>query len=545
MDLTFKRYKYIQDMIKTGHSDMTTSPRPVRVLIMGGSVTEGVNCAAWPLGANGRASYKIKACSWPQRLSRMLNDMFGSTRKHGNVFNVQVIALGGWNSKATLDLIRYDMLNDDNHAYDIIVNAFSTNDMHIISMNEAKAKNTTLEASLFEVSQEWIRTVLEDYKRCKGRKLPLVLYYNDYIGNEQKGIMDIDTYSRVTNTLASYYGIGQVSYVDLVRHTVLGDTDETWFSANGWPNRQIHPGRGFHIVTPWVFMYYFLEMSTTYCDMMVTNTLPHMIHPPIEDISSEIRHLDEEAQEGGHDSNWTSSYDHVEGLPSLIKNTTSMPKLPRLPMSTPIGLPPALHANLTLDNVSKQWRESEVDAIKAEETACPEGGKAISPCVYSFMTGLTTTKFKNQLSRKINQHLTHNDGWGVVWDHNKLGYAATKANATFTLEMTIPSSQTKPVRVLKLLSMKSYGEKWEGSEMRMTASISSSSTSASPHNQNHTKAASMNILGIHDKNTSETYTHALVLEDDQVAMPNDRLTVQFDLVGGSTFKITGMLFCDH
>ena len=100
--------------------------------------------------------------------------------------------VGGTNSNLTKDLIKYNILNKHKLPYDVIINAYATNDMHIHSAREAKKMHVTLTESVFNMNQSFIRTILEDYKWCKGRKLSLVLYYNDNMGSEQKGFMAIE-----------------------------------------------------------------------------------------------------------------------------------------------------------------------------------------------------------------------------------------------------------------------------------------------------------------------------------------------------------------
>lgn len=89
-------------------------------------------------------------------------------------------------------MIKYNNLNTHKLPYDVIINAYATNDMHIHSAREAKKMHVTLTESVFNMNQSFIRTILEDYKWCKGRKLSLVLYYNDNMGSEQKGFMAIE-----------------------------------------------------------------------------------------------------------------------------------------------------------------------------------------------------------------------------------------------------------------------------------------------------------------------------------------------------------------
>jgi hypothetical protein len=72
-----------------------------------------------------------------------------------------------------------------------------------------------------------------------------------------------------------------------------------------------------------------------------------------------------------------------------------------------------------------------------------------------------------------------------------------------------------------------------------------------------TLLALKDIEGYHDKKTSETYNIKMRLDgvgidgDDSVkggergAVVGSDLRIEFELVGGSTFKISGMAICDH
>jgi hypothetical protein len=88
--------------------------------------------------------------------------------------------------------------------------------------------------------------------------------------------------------------------------------------------------------------------------------------------------------------------------------------------------------------------------------------------------------------------------------------------------------------------MRSYGEKWDGS--LLDVEVWSENTLVS---KNH-------IEGFHNKTTSETYNIKMNLFDNDkrqgdgngVVIGSD-LKIVFTLVGGSTFKISGMAICDH
>ena len=529
LNIAFERYKYIQSEGDNNANDNVTPPRQVRVLILGGSVTLGVNCAKYPKGRAGSKPSAHPRCAWPGRLDRMLTELLGGKKRKSSIFHVQSFAAGGTNSNIGKNLLDYNLLNEENLPYDVIINAYSTNDMHLISVKEAKENNMTLEQSLLSVNQDFIRAALRDTSRCEGRHLPLVLYYNDYVGNEQNDIMTINSYSNVISTLASYYGIGQISFADVVKHTVWGDPAETWFSPDQWPERNVHPGRSFHIVTPWLFLYNFLEMATTYCDMKHVNALSSF-----DNVTSRMNITDNQ-----HDTSslWTG-YQYVEGLPRLEpQKQANAPAIPPAPRPLPFGLPPPLDYNLTLLNIREKWKYNEKSAIKAEMSTCPDGGKSISSCAFSFMAGFPGTINARQLQRVLDKNITSNDGWELVSDHHKLGFAAKKEQASFEMEFDTGLSE---VKVLTFFYMKSYGEEWEGSELRVKAFVVSNNMSS--------LTSEVNMLGYHDQHTSETYSDKVAIGTTEGAppiMPGDRLRLQFDLIGGGTFKLIGVLLCDH
>ena len=59
------------------------------------------------------------------------------------------------------------------------------------------------------------------------------------------------------HTLASYYGLGLVSYTSVMRDVIYGDG----------ASEEMHPQFGVHVVSVWAVGYYLLSLVTTYCSL--------------------------------------------------------------------------------------------------------------------------------------------------------------------------------------------------------------------------------------------------------------------------------------
>jgi hypothetical protein len=508
LDISFKRYQYIQDQ-KSGKKQSGgdgKEPRKLRILIMGGSVTAGVWCKQNPVLEKKIKGFR-EAYRWAKRLEWFLEGYFPS------VVQVDVAAYGGMNTRGGTTVWEYDLFPKDVPIPDILINAFSTNDMHVLSMQEAKSQNITLEDGVLQMNQEFVRKVMKPRSDCNERPPPLLLYLDDYLGNEQTGILDTLGVNSALHKLSGYYGFGFMSYADIVRDFVYSDTTEQWFSPKDWPERQIHHTAGGHVAIMWVVAYNLLNTVTVYCDSL-------KIGP---------EHI----------------YEAIEGLPE--------PKFPdRAITGEPLpkprhALPPELSSDLTLDNVSARWHEMErnVTASGFDESACPsmpEEGERKPLCHLRMFTIIGDSKPGPGMMEIIAPFVVENDGWDAASDEKK-GLVPSKANASLKLRF---DNITDQIQTLNFIAMKSYGEKWEGSTLKVEAFVdrkiegggqprTPSSTAAEP-------LRSLEIEGVHDKHTSESYNYKLDLGEERV-LAGDVLNVDIRLIGGTTAKIMGMLFC--
>jgi len=494
LDIAFKRYQYVQQK-KNGviFPDDYKEPRKVQILVMGGSVTMGIMCSNFnPVGR----STKIhrQDCAWPGRVFDFLNHLFPDVVEGYN------IAMGGTNTKVGTDMLKYNLLPDNvPQQLDIIIHAYSTNDMHISTVQDAESEKLTLDDMVHNMYEKFIRTVLKPRFSCDEKEPPLLLFLDDYLGNEQREIRKTLSVNTIGNRLSVYYGLGFMSYADAVRDFVYGDTDEWWFSSKLWPERQIHPGAGAHISIMYVVVYNFLNMATTYCDRL--------------EIGPE--HL--------YDSN-------VYGMPELRSNQTYSGE-PRPKFMN--ALPPEMTLDLSLDDISMKWHEAENAslALAFNASECTPTSSIGTPCIFSWLSQLLNED--QQILELAEPYLTLNNGWEQTSDHGKIGLTPTSLDAKLSLRFNM----TNEVKKLNFVVMKSYGEKWAGSKIEVKVSILRDGKHEAPVKQ------SMEIEGFHSKNTSESFIHYIDL-DEHSTMKGDELTVDVKLVGGTTFKIMGMMFCN-
>jgi len=302
-----------------------------------------------------------------------------------------------------------------------------------------------------------------------------------------------------------------MSYADAVRHLIYADTSEDWFSPNGWPERQVHPGMGMHISSMWIVAFNMLNIATTYCAGF--------------DVEREM------AQVEG--ANSKLEYVAKDGLPVLNKNEMILAGEPN---AVPMILPPELNANTSLNDISSKWQSDMGSYFDA--SSCTADHPIEKPCLFSWVGGLER-KFDKvpHLQKRMKDVITTKDGWISSAENGKLGFEATKGGAIFELKKRLDKQLN--VQTLNFMVMTSYGDKWKDSKVRVDAFVDRNGENSSTN-----PVKSLEIEGSHDRDTSEIYNHKLDLGSDQ-ALPMDVLRVRFTLLGGTTFKFMGMAFCDH
>ena len=534
-------------------NDNPNHPRKLNILVMGGSVTMGVVCHINPVTTS-TGKYSRRDCAWPGRLSHFFTKLFGGFE----LVNVHTVSLGGTNTESGITIWDYSLLPSDVPYPDVVLNAYATNDMHYNTVQEAIRRNITLGESLLTMGQEFVRLLLTPKSECAPRAPPLLLYVDDYLGNEQNEILTTMISPQTINLLSGYYGIGSMSYGDAVRDIVYGDTKEWWLSSDWYEKgksqyqRAVHPHMGMHIGMVWVVAYNLFNLVTSYC------SLPK--------ITAGVR-SGRQRRQPQHDRHHAGVESSSEGVWDYgYSNSTFGGNLPALqgtnelvggPKHKPRGLPPLLTPELSLEHITELWRNesnsnshlwktndecSDIDTSTSNYDDDDRSPHDFSkPCIYSWVANLERKLDNTQrITDRLKPHITSNKGWSAVDDNNKLGWAPTAGiGSSFTMEW---KSISQPVRAVTWMIMRSYGEKWDGSLLNIEVW------------SGNILMAKQNIEGFHDKKTSETYNIKMKLFDndekrrDEVgngAVIGSDLKIIFTLIGGSTFKISGMAVCDH
>ena len=470
-------------------------------------------------------------------------------------------------------ILEFDLLPSEAKNPDVIIHAYATNDMHLSTLNEVdheqykekdssgnnnnyyRLPNGSWREKVMTVLQEFIRlTQTPPSAPCPTQSSsrstsgivqeptetvypPMVLHLDDYLGNEQREILATTELSQAVHILANYYGtLTAISYSDIVRDWVYGDTHEFWFSPSGWyppykldkskMKREIHPGMPMHMVVPWIISYALLTLWTHYCD---THPYHHLYSQQSSSMDPSKRIYDHEYD--------MARLQHGLPLPALKGNV----RFPGKPHVTPIGLPPPLHPSLSLLEVSNLWRNQSDARMQDAKSLSPS---CVSPehpkCPFAWVSGLL--KDHNALDEaaveayfRTKSAEFYNHGWEVRrhTDGKKMGLVPVLdqpgANLTLFFEGAPSGNRIQQIVVFYL---KSYGERWKHSRLRIKLDHEEHGTSLTP-------ILVRDVVGFHAKNTSELYV-------ERISLPRiieERIRVELTLASGKAFKIMGMLVC--
>lgn len=510
-------YKKLHARIHNPHKNP-----PLKIFVFGGSVVEGSGCNRSPAGKLNIQS--LQECAWPFRLQHLLNHLFGQSVE---VYN---LAAGGTHSEAAIPVMEYWLSPAYKDAPpDILINAYSAND-NLPPVFHATTNTTIDHFHLYRIAkrnQDFIQVAKRTSGACS---TPLILFVNDYLGNQQESIWGEGQLDEVIQWLADMDdSVGYISPAHMVKHWVFANTSETIFSGR-WTDRHqkpaidVHFGMVGHMTTSLAVLYGLLQFTIDFCEHVAETTCHE--RPPAVSSLDDTESATRLVEFGLPSKEWVEDNQPPVIVPKLRQlswNATTSTLLEKLP----------LHAS---KNESISCRET-----GASRTATAnEPYDLSSPCVFAFLAApLGTHRRQDRLAEYLRPFTLMEDGWqpqdNLRQDgfQNKLGLVATKPSAKMILGF---HHILKPVKMVTIHYLKSYGPQWVNSRVRMTLELFWKKDII------HTQT--MELEGFHDQQVSISYFSKWELQGEDAPIGSS-IRFQMELIGGETFKINALMFCSR
>jgi len=542
--------------------------RKLRVLVLGGSVTVGMNCV-WPDGLGMWKSYWTKpteGCAWTFHLENLLNRvLFGEEEGNSvtNVVQVNNMAAGGQNSESGTMALEYRLFPHPDQVPDVIIYAYSANDSR--EQDQSKV--------LYEDMQNFVEAA-QSLHPCSNHA-PLVMMLEDFYGGVPFAA------ARQTGnvyTLSSWKNIMSVNYANAIKYKIMADHENTYNPLLFSESNNLHGGIGMHMGIAWTILFNMVNSIVNVCndanigygdqtpqdtvqtDADTTGANSHISDTHgrdtvnIESSGMAMKLPLDGGTEGGttdtavinqqsstrnqnHDDHMKVSKLDPNLLGSLQIDDSPFQLLGRMKMHTR-----GSHEEVRKDLIENARKNSEI----CDETKKQNGGEHNNKCSYAWFISQLAKFGKNQLQSKMKEDLLWNDGWaaeGKRVQQPREGWYAHTPNATFSIKVEDTALDTK---FIVIFSMKSYSSKWKDSKLAVsTTVVNSTQLSAIDTNRKKsvdwTQKATHYIDGYHDTETSVHFPHKFPIEGG--AKAGDSIIVDIKLVGGQEFKIAGMALC--
>jgi hypothetical protein len=473
---------------------------PLKVAVFGGSVTQGRGSCTDLFGAIAGSSPSAKnyECSWVGRMQVLADEFLGP-----GVVKVFNLASGGTNSDLADPTIQFKLYKDAAllpHGPDVLINSYTTNDSFLRS-HTLDATNDTDYTDTHRDRHNRIIRHASHARPCS--PLPLVAYMSDYLGNQHDRIVGEQLNEHAIQEVSTWYHTAFVSYAAAVRRLVYANTKERIFSAL-WQNPRgvttvdVHFGMQGHFTASWVAAFGALQAVVDYCEDDYRTT-----ESPIPDQQS------------------NSTMNLVERV-----------------------LPPPLTRETRLSTITNEWKEEQEHLEERNKELCEgHGHDQEGPCSLAFVASpVGTVRNPGAFANYLRPRTMNNDGWAVKQDisqggwSKKLGWVATKANATATLFV---DNVRAPARVVRVYYLKSYGAIWANATLQgIVRNVGANQTSNSSE-----VVGEFTVEGFWRDDNPFSIAVPLVLELTNPVPVGNRVELQLDVIGGSIFKIVSIMIC--
>jgi len=577
----------------------TLLSEPLHILVMGGSVTQGINCEANPVGLPAGHWTRVNArCAWPMRLEYLFNHVF-----FGGAAVVHITNMGAGGSSSEIGSLVMDYQLFPHHSLPIphiIISSYAAND----------AQQPDVEGHFWYEEVPHFIQAAKNVRPCE-EHLPLVVLADHVYGYDDVTV--IHKLSGYYALLASWYDLMAFNQQNIGRHELLYHFHNATAIAHLMGSEyDLHMGMGFHIGMAWTALFNFLDAIVDTCTD-VTMTTRTRTTTQQEQEQGPDKGVDEirVTRKNPTPHNSKSRIEAVLPMPSL----KHLPKLPKKLDRTPLTLPKeareitsllvdhwnnndqaaqdrcvALRTTMSTTTKTRsksqskdsttttQQQQQQQATVHVDDDVLDSSSSSLILCSYAWMvgkgTGINTVQELQRVLAPVWVVTTNSStstttdessGWKVTGypvRTPRTGWYAHTANATFELRVPI----LVPTHTLTIVSMKSYGPTWIGSKLAVTVTIQRASSSSSENNNNninstttngtttiitsplddldnHDTTATYEIDGFHDIQTSVHFPHKFPLPGKDGAAVGDEVIVRARLVGGSTFKINGLALC--
>jgi hypothetical protein len=235
---------------------------PVRIMVVGGSVTAGIASCANHVGLPDLPSPDDVRCAWPHRLGRMLDEVLfrggggggvaGPSGNRTDVFDVWNAAVPGFDSGMGAILFEYQLLEGLNgRRPHVVISAHSPND----------AKDAD-PANLWLTGQQDLVRSAHKLRPCDD-DLPLIVLADDLFGDLQLKALEQTGFVYKTS---SWYNLMSIAYSNVARHASVAN----WHGSHHvdpmfGSNFGIHLGTGFHIAMAWTVLFNIIDALYETC----------------------------------------------------------------------------------------------------------------------------------------------------------------------------------------------------------------------------------------------------------------------------------------
>ena len=478
---------------------------PLHIMVFGGSIVAGQQGSRYTTNDARRHIYRGNetAARWSTQLEILLNDVMFDRR---NVVRVTNMAVGMTSDVASI-LLKNKIWPEGYPAQgpDLVIASFGFTDVNKFvsednNNNNNNNNNNKGYEDLFSASQKFTRAALS-LGRCDN--LPGIMFVDDSFLMDHLTVRDNLVHSRALLELATWYDVMVVSYTKAFLHysysdmrlqnlpqthkkqrDILDDATVTplWPLFGGVLPTYYYPQLFYHSGIAWLIVFELLQTFLDVCE-----------------------------------------YEEAAGAENTaLANTRQFHEL------NPRQIPELKEQYF--QEVPLPW----IDSTTKYEASCAD--KNYQPgnnaCSYLWIASkVTGVRNGEDVKQTLETVEIANDGWvgeGFPARPPRPGYVATKANASFTIDVPVTKNL---IRKVTILYIKSSGEKWNSSRCRVTLrSMRGASVLSETQRE---------LEGFHDSETSVIYDAYF----DVAADVGDHVEAKFDVIGGNAFKITGMLFC--